>query len=393
MTAKYLVFLAAAISAPAQVSLRYLDFGPYPEPSCMATDASGNVYVAGSVATVASNGVTSAKILVVKVDRTNQIVYRFMFGGSAYDNARGVAVDVKGNEFVVGSTYSVDFPLVNSLIGNTLTVRSRGFISKIDPTGTQLLFSTFMGEEADAITLDPAGNVYVTGAGGSDDFRVTPNAYRSTGSSFVLKLTNAGNQILFGTFIGSVSTGLAIAVDNNGAITVAGSAGFPVTPGAIQPTCNCPATFDGPNPRSSTSSSFVSRLSADGGKLLWSTYLGGGGNGEFPFSGDTIQALALTSDGGVVVAGTSQSGGIHVTPGAFQTKFRGQLVGYGILANSLRYPPELNRHGAEVLYVSWWLDSRTILRIAIGCPRKRVGHGHDCFERFSVSSEWAVDRR
>ena len=133
-----------------------------------------------------------------------------------------------------------------------------------------------------------------------------------------------------------MSTGLAIAVDNNGAITVAGSAGadgFPVTPGAIQPTCNCPATFDGPNPRSSTSSSFVSRLSADGGKLLWSTYLGGGGNGEFPFSGDTIQALALTSDGGVVVAGASQSGGIHITPGAFQTKFRGQLAGYGIPAN------------------------------------------------------------
>jgi hypothetical protein len=83
MTAKYLIFLAAAISTPAQVRLRYLDFGPQPEPCCVATDASGNVYVAGSVATVASTGITTAKILVVKVDRTNQVIYRFMFGGSS----------------------------------------------------------------------------------------------------------------------------------------------------------------------------------------------------------------------------------------------------------------------------------------------------------------------
>jgi len=80
-TAKYLIFLAAAVSAPAQVNLRYLDFGPQPAPCCVATDASGNVYVAGSFATAASNGVLSTKIVVYKLDRTNQVVYRFMFGG------------------------------------------------------------------------------------------------------------------------------------------------------------------------------------------------------------------------------------------------------------------------------------------------------------------------
>jgi hypothetical protein len=132
----------------------------------VATDASGNVYVAGSFATAASNGVLSAKIVVYKLDRTNQIVYRFMFGGSSYDAAGGIAVDAKGNVFVVGSTSSPDFPLVHPLIGNPPTTQeSRGFISEIDPTGTKLLFSTFMGAEADAVTLDAAGNVYVTGAG------------------------------------------------------------------------------------------------------------------------------------------------------------------------------------------------------------------------------------
>ncbi len=338
MTAKYLVFLAAAISAPAQVRLRYLDFGPQPEPCCVAADASGNVYVAGSFATVAGNGVTTAKILVVKVDRANQIVYRFMFGGSTYDAARGIAVDANGNVFVVGSTSSSDFPLVNALIYNPPnTLEGRGFISKIDPTGTKLLFSTFMGAEADAVTLDPAGNVYVTGAAGNDNFRVTPNAFRSTGSSFVLQLTNAGDQILFSTFVGPVSSGLAIAVGSDGAITVAGSAaadGFPVTPGAFQATCNCTRTFTG-DPfdfGSSATSSFVARLSADGSRLLWATYLGGGGNGQIGVSGDTIQALALTSDGGVVVAGLSQSPGFPVTPGAFQTKFRAQYAGNGIPA-------------------------------------------------------------
>src|SRR6266852_1201021 len=79
LTAKCLIVFAAAVSASAQVSLRYLDFGPYPEPCCMATDASGNVYVAGSIATEASNGVLSAKIVVFKLDRTDQVVYRLMF--------------------------------------------------------------------------------------------------------------------------------------------------------------------------------------------------------------------------------------------------------------------------------------------------------------------------
>ena len=327
-TAKYLIFLAAAVSGSAQVNLRYLDFGPQPEPCCVASDAAGNVYVAGSVATVASNGVTTAKIVVFKLDRTNQVVYRFMFGGSVYDAASGIVVDANGNVFVVGSTSSPDFPLVNPL-RNAFVQDSRGFIAKIDPTGTQLLFSTFVGVEADTVTLDPAGNVYVTGAGW---IPVTPNAFRSTGSSFVLKLNNAGNQILLATFIGPVSTGLAIAVGSDGAITVAGSVdadGFPVTPGAFQATCNCARTITG-DPfdfGSSATSSFVARLSADGSKLLWATYLGGGGNGQIGVSGDTVQALALTSDGGVVVAGLSQSPGFPVTPGAFQAKFRAQYAG------------------------------------------------------------------
>jgi len=361
-TTKYLVLLAAVISAPAQVSLRYLDFGPSPEPCCVATDASGNVYVAGSVDNVASNGVTTAKIVVYKLDRTNQVVYRFMFGGSVYDNARGVTVDAKGNVFVVGSTSSPDFPLVKALIYNPPnTLEGRGFISKIDPTGTKLLFSTFMGAEADAVTLDTTGDVYVTGAAGNDNFRVTPNAFRSTGSSFVLKLTNAGDQILFSTFIGSASAGLAIAVGSDGAITVAGSVdadGFPVTAGVIQPTCNCPSTIEELDLGSFTTSSFVSRLSADGSKLLWSTYLGGGGNGLLVGSaGDTVQALALTSDGGVVVAGTSQSAGIHPTPGAFQTKFRAQSAGYGIPANV--FVTRLNSTGTALRF-STFLGGSTL---------------------------------
>jgi len=338
MTAKLLMFLAAAVSGPAQVNLRYLDFGPQPEPCCVATDPSGNVYVAGSVATVASNGVTTAKIVVYKVDRTNQMVYRFMFGGSVYDSARGIAIDAKGDVFVVGSTSSPDFPLVHPLIGYPQNTVSKGFISKIDPTGTQLLFSTFVGAEADAVTLDPAGNVYVTGGADPRNFPGTTSSFGNLISAFLLKLTNTADQVLLSKIIGPGATGLAIAVGSDGAITVAGSVGvdgFPVTPGAIQPTCNCTSTPTGDpfDLSSSTSSSFVARLSADGSKLLWATYLGGSGGGWPGNSGDTVRALALTSDGGVVVAGLAQGGGIPVTPGAFQTKFRAQPAGYGSPAN------------------------------------------------------------
>jgi uncharacterized protein (TIGR03437 family) len=183
--------------------------------------------------------------------------------------------------------------------------------------------------QAAALALDTEGNVYITGGTYATDFPVTPGAYNSTGNAFVMKIANSGNQILFSTFIGSYGTGLAIAVDSQGTITVAGSTGtteggFPATPGAFQTVCGCGRAAGDPLTNSASySASFILRLSAGGSQLLWSTYLGGGGSqNPSSSSADTVEALALTSDGGVVVAGMAESPSFPVTPGAFQTTLR-----------------------------------------------------------------------
>jgi len=333
MVSLKVLVLFAATSLSAQVRLQYLDLGPQPAPCCMVTDVSGNTYVAGSYTTAPSqNGaIPLQKIIVTKVGPANNLVYRFVFGSSGTDTPNAIAVDSNGNLFVVGSTASRDFPLVKPLITNAAGGEYQGFLSKIDPSGT-LVFSTYIGgTQSDvstlptALTLDAAGNVYITGGTYATDFPVTPGAYNSTGNAFVMKIANAGNQILFSTFIGSYGTGLAIAVDSQGTITVAGSTGtteggFPATPGAFQTMCGCfMATGDPLTLKASYSASFILRLSADGSRLLWSTYLGGEGNAAALAAADTVQALALTSDGGVIVAGEAGSPGFPVTPGAFQT--------------------------------------------------------------------------
>ena len=327
----------------------------------MAMDANGNVFVAGPIQMPSLPGILTppVRVIVVKLDRSNNVVYRFVFGGSGSDFAEALALDSGGNVWVVGTTYSPDFPLVNPVISQIPLNRSTGFISKIDPTGTRLLFSTYLGGSSaindaftviSAVALDPPGNVYVTGNTTSMDFPVTPNAFQRTvsgpafGFAFVTKLTNSGDRIMYSTYIGDAHTncyggsacigaaantgGSAIAVSSDGSATVAGTTSadpLPVTAGAFQTECKCSYH---------NLTGFVTRLSADGASLVWSTYLGGTER-SFGSSGDRGQSVALTSDGGVVVAGYASTGDFPVTPGAFQTSLRSGGGGANIFVSRL----------------------------------------------------------
>ncbi len=356
----FTLFLLFALAVPAQTVLRYFnDLGFLP--SYMTTDANGNVFVAGSIETPSSSGIVAPayKIIVAKLDRSNNLVYQFVFGGRVSDFAEALALDPSGSVWVVGTTSSPDFPLVNPVISQIPLNQSTGFISKIDPTGTRLQFSTYLGGSSatnnaftgiSAVALDQAGNVYVTGNTTSIDFPVTPNAFQRTvsgpafGFAFITKLTNSGDRIVYSTYIGNAHTncsggsacidaaayteGSAIAVSSDGSATVAGTTSadpLPVTAGAFQTQCQCSYH---------NLTGFVTRLSADGASLLWSTYLGGT-EGSFGSSGDRAQSVALTSDGGVVVAGYVSTGDFPVTAGAFQTSLRSGGGGANIFVSRL----------------------------------------------------------
>jgi uncharacterized repeat protein (TIGR01451 family) len=192
------------------------------------------------------------------------LVFSTFLGGSGYDYAAGVAVDSTG-VYVSGNTTSTNFPITAGAAQKTFGGMSSGCIpsstktcgdvtlSKLNPTGSALLYSTYLGGSLDenpglSLAVDPGGSVYVTGQTGSTNFpMVTPlsgqNAYHGgTSDAFLTKLNPQGTEFSFSTYIGGSSsdTGSRVALDPFTSAYVSGtttSTNFPVTGGVFQSTC------------------------------------------------------------------------------------------------------------------------------------------------------------
>jgi hypothetical protein len=127
------------------------------------------------------------------------LIYSGFLGGSLSDISLGLAVDASKNVYVVGGTYSRDFPVSSNATQATLNGTLNAFITKLDPKGNRL-YSTYLGgselETAFGIAVDPAGNFYVGGDTQSDDFPVTNNALQSRragdNETFVAKFSPDG---------------------------------------------------------------------------------------------------------------------------------------------------------------------------------------------------------
>jgi Beta-propeller repeat/RTX calcium-binding nonapeptide repeat (4 copies) len=210
------------------------------------------------------------------------LAYSTYLGGNDTDGATGVAVDGSGSAYVVGTTFSSDFNLANSIEGNSAV--GDVFISKLNPAGNALVYSTYLGgntdDEGAAIAVDPGGSAYITGNTNSTDFNVVnalPTGGALSGGSnsdvFIAKLTPPGNDLSYSTYLGGTNNdfGRAIAVDSTGAAYVTG-----IATGSV-------ANFPLVNPIQGTLTSndaFVSKLVPAGTSLAYSTYLGGNGDDQ-----------------------------------------------------------------------------------------------------------------
>ena len=322
------------------------------------------------------------------------LVYSTYLGGSGMsdqignhngDQGNGIAVDASGSAYVVGRTFSADFPVTggafqkkNKALGDTV------FVSKLNPQGTALVYSTYLGgsglysggnlgsgDGGYAIALDAGGNAYLTGYTYSADFPVTSGAYSKTIVSqfqnvFVTKLNAAGNALVYSTLIGA-GIGQGIAVDAAGDAYVTGNTGstqYPTTPGALQPYNAGQALFL----NFSTSNAFVTKLKADGSGLDFSTYLGGSGikipNNDS--NGDGATAIAVDSAGNSYVTGYTNSANFPITSGAFQTSYPGkQNTPYPELSISNAFVSKLNADGTALVY-STYLGGTGYLSYATG---------------------------
>ena len=229
--------------------------------------------------------------------------------------SNAIAVDPSGAVVIAGETYGNIAGAPTSLnLG--IQGWSKAFVAKLNPSGSALLFAAYLGSSADSpaksIALDPAGNIYLTGTG-ANDFPTTPAAYRHAGpgcNAFVSKLNPSGTALVYSALLGGTACTYAnaVAVDSAGSAYVAGNTDapdFPTTPGAVQ---TRPGSY---------ANAFVSKLSPTGGALLYSTFLGGTANAmALDTSGNTYIAgsgiiTKLNAAGSALLYSTSFDGGIN----------------------------------------------------------------------------------
>ncbi|GIV29928.1 MAG: hypothetical protein KatS3mg028_0994 [Bacteroidia bacterium] len=191
-------------------------------------------------------------VFVTKLNTTGTgLVYSTFIGGSNNDVGFGIAVDASGNAYVTGNTYSTDYDITPGAFQTTYGGGGDVFVTKLNTTGTGLVYSTFIGggnnDIGYGIAIDGSGNAYVTGFTNSTDYDITPGAFQTTFSGgigndvFVTKLNATGTGLVYSTFIGGGNNdiGYGIAIDGSGNAYVTGftnSTDYNITPGAFQTT-------------------------------------------------------------------------------------------------------------------------------------------------------------
>jgi uncharacterized protein (TIGR03437 family) len=293
----------------------------------IGVDAGGNVYVAGSTASDLFPTINATQTLagqgtdgfIAKLAPTgSSYVYSNYLGGGSDEIAFSLAVDADSNLYVAGATLSVDFPVTRNGAQRVNGGGIDGFIGQFDATG-KLIYCSYLGGGGDdfvlGIGLDGSGNMYLTGSTASADFPVTASAFQpkigGATDAFVAKVA-PGGAITWATYVGGTGDDEAngIAVDAAGAAYITGG-----TASTNFPTANA---YQGAN-AGGARDVFVSKVSPDGTKLAYSTFLGGSkdelGNG-----------IAVDSAGNAYIGGSSNSTDFP-SSSAFQDALKGSVDG------------------------------------------------------------------
>ena len=388
-------------------------------PGGIAIDSDRNAYVTGNARSdfpttpgafqTTQNG--HANAFVLKLDAAGStLVYSTFLNSGFYAIGQGIALDANRDVYVTG--YTTDgFPVTAGAFNTTFPggpPQSNGrnppiidlatFVTKLDRSGSALVYSTYLGVSAGrgstdpddkpgetaGIAVDAAGEAYVVGTTGSPAFPTTAGAFKTelgnSQQAFVTKLNSAGSALVYSTFLGgSVSpvgastSGAAIAIDTSGHAYVTGTTtalDFPVTPGAFQ-TQNAQTSRE---VLANYSEAFVTKLDPSGSSLVYSTYLGG-------TNADYGRGIAVDVDGNAFVTGYTFSSDFPL--GDTCAPFHANADAFAVDA----FVTMLDPKGATIVYSTYLGGSGTDLGEAIvvdagstayvvgetGPPRLRVG--------------------
>jgi hypothetical protein len=266
-----------------------------------------------------------------------ELVYSTYIGGRTqeFGDKMGLAVDSSGNTYFAGITDSIDFPVTSGSIDGNLIGSWNGFVSKLNPSGTALIYSTVIGGGGDdclsAIAIDSERKAYVTGWSTSTDYPATHGeTLKGREDITLVKLNASGNALEYATMFGGSQRedSWGIALDSSGHAFVTGrtwSNDFPVTNGAFDQSEN--GNVDG----------FVVKLTSSGDSFIYSTYLGGSLN-------EALYDIRVDNDGNAYVVGDSSSNDYPTTTGAFDRTQNG---------NNDVIISKLNPAGSELVYSTY----------------------------------------
>jgi hypothetical protein len=280
--------------------------------NAIALDAFGFAYIAGDTLSADFPVIGGAQstlagktdVFVTKLTPSGANFFSTFLGGSLDEHAAGIAVDSNGNVYVAGGTSSTNFPVVGPL----QAVNGGGqdaFLTKINNTGSQIVYSTYFGgngggagtpEQANAVAVDSAGNAYIAGVTNSSNLPVTAGAFQvafnGVQDAFVAKVNAAGNGLFYSTYLGgsSFDWANALAIDASGNAYIAGytSSSNMTIVAPVQGIFN--GLYD----------AFVSKINAQGNGLSFSTFYGGTGS-------DAANAIAVDANGNIFVGGQTSS--------------------------------------------------------------------------------------
>ena len=294
----------------------------------IVADAGGNAYIVGD--TQSSNfpirqaaqsqfgGTQDA--FVAKFNSQGALVYSTFVGGSDADHGAAIAVDSGGAAYISGGTFSRNFP-THWPFQAALHGVGDAFVTKLDSTGANLVYSTYLGgssgtalmpERANAIAVDSQGNAYVAGVTSSADFPApvaSPSpVLRGDSDAFLAELNAAGNALVFSTFIGGIGeeTATALALAPSGALSVVGYTSSQDFPAVAQLQTSLTGIWN----------AFVTVVNPGGAGFSFSTVLGGSGI-------DAANGVAVDSAGTITVVGQAGSADFPLANSQSETHFGG----------------------------------------------------------------------
>ncbi|HXH48429.1 MAG TPA: SBBP repeat-containing protein, partial [Terriglobia bacterium] len=310
----------------------YLGGSGIDEPTAIARDGLGNIYVTGltystdfptsSPLQAANGGNQDADAFVTEINAAGSaLVYSTYLGGNGYDRANGIAVDAQNNAYVTGITRSANFPMSNPVQSTCASCPTFGdaFLTEIQSGGVGLGYSTYLGgnqeDEGLAVTVDSLGSAYLAGFSCSTNYPVTAGAYQTAVHGFcdavVTKLRLAGSGLAYSTYFGggALDFGQGIAqMAGNAYITgQTYSTDLPLA-NSVQSTCGSSGCNNG--------TAFIAELKADGSAPVFSTYLGGSGT-------DQGYGVGVDSVGNAYITGDTTSTNLPTSSKSAQSSFGG----------------------------------------------------------------------